>query len=200
MPEPEETELQIAPPLDENNPLPKILIAAAVMVVIGVGVFMFNPRKTAELSVQKVDLFAPHTEMNATQGGGQVIGAAPLSEDDLYVVATLKITDKLRLPIFVDSYSATLVTAEGATLEATVVAGQLLPKVGETFPQILPLVSPPAATPIRFDDAVQPGDTKVGSVVVLFPQVTEKMWREKKSATLTLTLAHDAAPLTVALP
>jgi len=170
------------------------------MIVIGVAVFLLNPTKTAELSVQKVDLFAPHTVMNAAEGGGQVVGVAPSAEDDLYVVATLKITDKLRLPIFVDSYTATLVTSSGATLDATIVAGQLLPKVGETFPQILPLVNPPAATPIKFDDAIQPGDTKVGSVVLLFPNASEKIWREKKSATLTLTLSHDAAPLTVALP
>jgi hypothetical protein len=196
----DDPDLQIVSPEDENNPIPKILIAAAVMIVIGVAIFMLNPRTTAELTAEKVDLFAPHTVMNATDGGGQVIGAAPSSEDDLYVVATLKITDKLRLPIFVDSYSATLVTADGTTLDATIVAGQLLPKVGETFPQILPLVSPPAATPIRFDDAIQPGTTKVGSVVLLFPQASEKVWREKKSATLTLTLSHDAAPLTVALP
>jgi len=196
----DDPELHVVSPDDENNPLPKILIAAAVMIVIGVAVFLLNPTKTAELSVQKVDLFAPHTVMNAAEGGGQVVGVAPSAEDDLYVVATLKITDKLRLPIFVDSYTATLVTSSGATLDATIVAGQLLPKVGETFPQILPLVNPPAATPIKFDDAIQPGDTKVGSVVLLFPNASEKIWREKKSATLTLTLSHDAAPLTVALP
>jgi len=196
----DDPELHVVSPDDENNPLPKILIAAAVMIVIGVAVFLLNPTETAELSVQKVDLFAPHTVMNAAEGGGQVVGVAPSAEDDLYVVATLKITDKLRLPIFVDSYTATLVTSSGATLDATIVAGQLLPKVGETFPQILPLVNPPAATPIKFDDAIQPGDTKVGSVVLLFPNASEKIWREKKSATLTLTLSHDAAPLTVALP
>jgi hypothetical protein len=196
----DDPELQIVSPEDENNPLPKILIAAAVMVVIGVAIFLLNPTKTAELSVQKVDLFAPHTVMNAAEGGGQVVGVAQSAEDDLYVVATLKITDKLRLPIFVDSYEATLVTSSGTTLDGTVVAGPLLPKVGLTFPQLLPLVNPPAATPIKFDDAVQPGETKVGSVVLLFPQASEQVWREKKSATLTLTLSHDAAPLTVALP
>jgi hypothetical protein len=196
----DDPELQIVSPDDENKPMPKFLIAAGVMIVIGVAVFLLNPRKTAELSVQKVALFAPHTVMNATEGGGQVVGTAPSSEDDLYVVATLKIEDKLRLPIFVDSYTATLVTSSGTSLDATIVAGPLLPKVGETFPQLLPLVNPPAATPIKFDDAIQPGETKVGSVVLLFPQASEQVWREKKSATLTLTLSHDAAPLTVALP
>jgi len=196
----DDPELHIVSPDDENNPLPKILIAAAVMIVVGVAIFLLNPTKTAVLSVEKVDLFAPHTVMNATEGGGQIVGAAPSAEDDLYVVATIKIDDKLRLPIFVDSYTATVTTADGSTLDATIVAGQLLPKVGETFPQILPLVNPPAATPIKFDDAIQPGQSKVGSVVLLFPNASEKIWREKKSAELTLTLSHNAAPLTVALP
>jgi hypothetical protein len=40
----------------------------------------------------------------------------------------------------------------------------------------------------------------VGTVVLAFPQASAKTWQTKKSATLTLTLAHDAAPLTVALP
>lgn len=193
-------DLQIAPPDDRNNPVPKFLIAAAVMVVVGVAIFMLNPRKTAEISVQKVDLFAPHTEMNATPGVNQVIGAQASSEDDLYVVATVRIKDKLRLPIFVDTYSATLTNADGGTTEATIIAGSLLPRLGQTFPQILPMVSPPAAKPINFDDAIAPGTTLVGTVVLLFPQASAKVWQTKKSAVLTVGLAHNAAPLTVALP
>jgi hypothetical protein len=40
----------------------------------------------------------------------------------------------------------------------------------------------------------------VGSVVLLFPQMSAKAWQTKKSATLTLNLEHNAAPQTVALP
>jgi hypothetical protein len=196
----QDVDLQIAPPIDRNSSVPKFLIAAAVMIVAGVAVFMLNPRRTADMSVQKVQLFAPHTEMNATPGVNKIIGAAASSEDDLYVVATVSITDKLRLPIFVDTYSATLVTADGGKIDATVISRSLLPRLGVTFPQILPLVSPPTPKAINFDDAVPPGQTLVGSVVLLFPQASAKTWQTKKSATLTVGLAHDAAPLTVALP
>ena len=195
-----ESDLQIAPPPDRNNPVPKFLIAALVMVVVGVGVFMLNPRKTAEISVEHVDIFAPHTELNAVPGDNQIIGAPASAEDDLYVVATVKIKDTLRLPIFVDSYSATLTTAEGATKDATIIAGNNVPRLAETFPQILPLVSPPVAPQINFDDSVGPGKTRVGTVLLLFPQISATGWKAKKSATLTFTLAHDAAPITVALP
>jgi hypothetical protein len=201
---PEETmpdlELQLAPPPDHNRLIPKLLAAALVMIVVGLAIFLLNPRKTAEISIQKIDLFAAHTEFTAMPSASHLIGALPTSEDDVYVVATLRITDKLRLPIFLATASATLTTADGATVEATVISPLDLPRLEVTFPQLLPLVSPPAAPPIRFEDAVAPGATRVGTVVLLFPQTSEKAWKAKKSATLTIQLAHDAAPITIALP
>lgn len=195
-----DSDLQIAPPPDQNNPVPKFLIASLVMIVAGLAVYMLNPRKTAEMTVQKVEIFAPHTQMKAMAGDNQVIGTPAAAEDDLYVVATVQVIDKLRLPIFLDSYSATMTTAEGATVDATIVAADYLPRVEATFPAILPLVSPPAAPPIHFEDSVAAKSTRVGTVVLLFPQISAKAWQAKKSATLTMNLAHDAAPLTAPLP
>jgi hypothetical protein len=193
-------ELHLAPPPDRSNPVAKFLIAGLAMIVAGVVVFMLHPRKAAEISVQKVDLYAPHTEFKAAPGDNKVIGAPASSEDDLYVVATLRITDKLRLPIFLNSTSATMTTAEGETIEAKIISPQDLPRLEQTLPEVLPLVNPPAAQPISLDDAVAPGTTRVGSVVLLFPQISAKAWQTKKSATLTLNLARDTAPQTVALP
>jgi hypothetical protein len=195
-----DTELQLAPPPDHNPLIPKLLVAALVMIVVGVAVFLLNPRKTAEISIQKIDLFAAHTEFTAMPSASHLIGARPTSEDDVYVVATLRITDKLRLPIFVATASATMTTADGSAVEATVISPLDLPRLEVTFPQLLPLVSPPAAPPIRFEDAVAPGATRVGTVVLLFPQTSEKTWKAKKSAALTIQLAHDAAPITIPLP
>lgn len=199
MPEPE---LYLAPPPDRNALTPRLLVAALVMLAIGAAVYFLNPRKTAELSVQKVNLFTPHTEFKEMPSASHIIGALPSSEDDVYVVATVSITDKLRLPIFLSGNSATLTTASGQTVEATMISALDLPRLEQTFPQILPLVSPPAAPPIHFGDeeALAPGATRVGTVVMLFPQTTAATWHSRKSATLNLELAHDAAPLTVTLP
>jgi hypothetical protein len=195
MPEPD---LKLAPPPDHNRLIPKLLIAGAVMVIIGVAVYMLNPRKTAEITVQKTELFTPHTEFKQTPSSSQIIGAAAETEDDVYVVATLGITDKLRLPISLDSVSATMTSDAGST-EATVISPLDLPRLEQTFPQIRPLVTPPAASPLRFQDAVSPGETRVGTVILLFPQISAKAWTAKKSATLTIHLAHDAAPIDVPL-
>jgi hypothetical protein len=194
-----ESDLQIAPPPDENRLIPKLVIAGVVMILIGVAVYLLNPRKTAEIKVQKTELFSPHTEFKQMPGNSQIIGAPSESEDDVYVVATVSITDKLRLPIFLDSVSASMTTDTGST-EATNVSPLDLPRLEQIFPQITPLVSPPAAVPLHFQDAVSPGATRVGTIVFLFPKISAKAWAAKKSATLTVNLANDAAPINVPLP
>jgi len=197
MPEPD---LQLAPPIDGNRLIPKLIIAGMVMTVIGAAVYLLNPSKTAQITVQKTAVFAPHTEFRQAPSSSHLIGAAPESENDVYVVATLRIEDKLRLPLFLSSISSTMTKDEGTTLDATVISPLDLPRLEQTFPQITPLVTAPAPPPLQFEDAITPGTARVGTVVLLFPQISEKQWRARKSSTLTVQFAHDAAPINVALP
>lgn len=194
------TLLQLAPPNDRNRLLPKILAAAVVMVLVGVAIFLLNPRGTTVLSVQKVQTFSPHTEFAATASReNKVIGEQASTEDDLYAVATFRIANKLHIPIFLDSASATLATADGSTIQATIISPQNLSRLETMFPQITPMVAaaPPALAP---GTTIAPGETRADTVVLLFPQIAARDWQAKKSATLILNLAHDAAPLTATLP
>jgi hypothetical protein len=163
-------------------------------------VYLLNPRKTAEITVEKTGVFAPHTVFEQTPSSSHIIGAAAEAEDDVYIVATVRIEDKLRLPIFLASTSATMITQSGSTLEATVLSPVDLPRLEETFPQIIQLVRSPQPPLLKFEDTISAGTSRVGTVVLLFPQISEKDWRAKKSATLTVHLAHDAAPIDVTLP
>jgi hypothetical protein len=194
-----EPDLQIAPPPDDNPLIPKLVIAGVVMILFAAAVYMLNPRKTAVITVQKAEIYAPHTEFKQMPGSGRIIGAPAESEDNVYVVATVSITDKLRLPLFLDSVSATMTTDAGST-QATDVSAFDLPRLEQIFPQIAPLLRPPVAPPLQFQDAVSPGATRVGTLVFLFPQISAKAWAAKKSATLTVNFAHDAAPISVPLP
>lgn len=192
-------DLQLAPPPDRNALIPKLVIAAVVMIVVGVAVYFLNPRKTAEIKVDKVEIFAPHTVTKPAPGDGHIMGTAAESEDDVYAVATISITDKLRIPLLFDSASATLTTNGGST-SATVISPLDLPRLEQTFPEIAPLVNPPAAAPLQYQDTIEPGTTHTGTVLLLFPQTTEAAWKSKTSATLSIRLAHDTVPLQVALP
>ena len=183
----EDTDLQLAPPPDETNPLIKWAIAGVVMILIGLAIVFLNPRKTAEVTVQNVALFAP-PPVAETPDTVMYPGTAKPAEDDLYVVATVQITDKLRLPIIPASSTGLLTTADGNGLEANFITPADLPRLVAEFPALGAMVNKPGAPPIVSGETIAPGATRTGTVVLLFPTISEAAWHGKKSATLTINL------------
>jgi hypothetical protein len=193
------SELNLGPP-SERNYVPVIVISAIVLAVVVVLLFVLNPRKTAEITVQKIDLYAPHTEFQQSPGAPHVLGTPASVEDDLYVLASLSMTDKLRFPIFLASYTATMTNADGSTVDATLVDPQQFPRLEQILPALTPLLSQPQiGQPIRYTDEIDPGPPHLAYVLLLFPQITEAQWRSKKSASITFSLRNQK-PQTVELP
>ena len=186
-------ELALAPP-SERSPIRAVAISVLVLAAAAAAVFFLNPRKTAELKVTRIELFAPHTTFAAT-GGIHVLGTGAQQEDDLYVVATVRLENKLRLPLFPSGWTATMTTPQGTETEATSIAPEDYGRLTQSFPQLAPMLSHPMAT----DAKAAPGQALEGTVLLLFPNTTEADWKQKKSAALTLALAHQN-PQTVALP
>jgi len=183
-------------PTETRSPLKSILIAAAVMIAIAVAIFLFLPKRPAEISVVKVQTFGPHTEFKAMAGAGpHVIGQGSQSQDDLYVVATVRVSDKLHnLPLFLAPPEATVNTAAGS-MDATVINARDISRLELSFPELTPMIS----NPLRDGDEVAPGTTREATVVMLFAGMKEADWKAKQSATLTVKFAHQEAQ-TVPLP
>jgi hypothetical protein len=182
-------------PAQERSPLKAILIALAILLAVAVAVFYLNPRKTAELSVTKTELYAAHTTFNAESSGVHVIGQGAHTEDDLYVVATVHIQDKLRLPIFISTITSTYTTQDNETLDTTAPGASDLARIEESFPALTPMMS----HPLDLQSGIDPGGSAEGTVLLHFPGLTEKDWKARKSATLTVNLAHQA-PQTITIP
>ena len=182
-------------PESERSFLPAISVAVLVLIVIAVVVFLVNPRETAVLFVKGVQIYSPHTELKPMPGSMHVLGEQAVAEDDLYVVVKLRITDKLRLPLFVTSTTLTLTGPDGNAEQATAVAPVLYPRLEEIFPTLTPMLT----DPLHDGDEIDPGSTREVTVLVLFPNTTEDMWKGKKSAVLTIALRNQA-PQTVKLP
>lgn len=182
-------------PEPERSPVRSRIIAFFILGMIAAAIFLLTPRKTAETTVLKVDLFAPHTEFARTYGSGpHVIGAPVSTEDDLYVVVTLQITDKLHLPLFLTGETATLTLGDNTTMQPSVITQNDFTRLSAIFPKIASY-----GKPLNDTDLIQPGTTRQGTVILLFPGLTEAEWHKKKSANLTYTLAHQS-PQTVTLP
>lgn len=181
----------------DRSPIVAVVLAFIIMVVVAVTIYLVIPHKITDLSVSKVDVFAPHTEFKASQGGGsvQMLGETAQTEDDLYVVTHINMTNRLSQRVFISGWSATVMFADGSTLDSTLVGKSELPRLEQIFPQITSL----ATDPIGDGDELDPGVTKSGSIVLLFPNVTQDQWNKKRSAVLTIDL-HEHVSQTVKLP
>jgi hypothetical protein len=180
----------------DRSPIVPVILAFVIMVAVAATIYLVVNHKLTDLSVSKVDVFAPHTEYRASQGGSvQVLGETAQSEDDLYVVAHIDITNKWKQRIFISGWSATLMFADGSTLDSTLVAKSELPRLEQIFPPITSL----ATDPIGDGDVLDPGVTKSGSIVLLFPNITQDQWNKKRSAVLTIDI-HQHVSQTVKLP
>jgi hypothetical protein len=186
-------DLKLAPE-PEHGVMPAVSISFLILIVVAVVVFLVNPRETAVLKVDKVDVFAPHTDFKPDKKAVKEVGLANAGEDDLYVVATVSMTNKLRLPIFITDTTLTLTTGNSAE-EATAVSPQYYPQIESSFPALTPMLGPPIAQ----GDELAPGATHTGNVLMLFPGLTAEAWKNRKSAVLTVSLRNQA-PQKVLLP
>lgn len=179
----------------DRSPLTAVVLAFIIMAAVAVTVYLLIPHKITALSVSKVDYFAPHTEFQASQGDVHVVGEPGQSEDDLYVVAHINITDKLSQKVIITGWSATATFTDGTTQDSTYVAKSELPRLENIFPQIAQL----APDPIGDGDELDPGSPHTGSIVLLFPNTTEDKWKKKSSAVLTIELRDHTSQI-VKLP
>jgi hypothetical protein len=185
----------MATPSDRSS-VTAVVLAFIIMVVVAVSVYLLIPHKLTNITVTNVDVFAPHTEFKAMQGDSvHVVGEPAQQENDLYVVPHISITDKWKQRMFISGWSATATFADGSTMDSTFIAKSQLPRLEQIFPDIAKL----ATNPIGDGDELDPGVTDSGSVVLLFPNVTQDQWNKKGSAVLTIDV-RDHVAQTVKLP
>ena len=195
-------DLQLAPPRPRSV-LPAALIAVLVLAAIAWAVFRFNPDHVADLKVTGIQTFAPHTEVKALEitsklhSNMRVLSksTAAAGEDDLYVIVNASITDRLRLPLFLEGTQIHVTLADGSQLEPRIIFGDTLKRLQSIFPALTPMV----ANPLALDDQVDPGQTRSGSIVLLMPGVPADTWAKKRDATLTILLRNQG-PQTTKLP
>ena len=168
-------------PAPERNRTPAILISIAVLAAIAAAIYHFSPRNPTQVSVEKVDIFAPHTQSKASQGGVHILGTPSFAEDNLYVVVHVSIQNKLGLPITLEPPEATMTTPAGV-VAATVVSPVDIARLEQSFPALTPL----ATHPIGIDSQIAPHATLEGSIVLLYSTLSQTDWQTKKSANLTI--------------
>ncbi len=187
-------EVSFSQPERRSLALP-ILLALAVLAIAGFLLFRFTPHRTADAAITHVDVVPTRVVFKSES---RVVGADP-SIDTLYVIATVKVTDQLRLPLFFKDFTATLVQADGSSLPATsAVERSDLLNLYTSFPAVGKVAAAQAAPPLLRESRVDPGKSIEGFVVLHFP-VAPDVWQNRKNAVLIIDLYHQT-PIAVDLP
>ena len=175
---------------DRRNFAVPILIALAVLAGAVFLIVRFTPHTTAELKISQTKTWQAHTVFKSDT----ILVGQDKAQDDLYVVTTLRIEDRLRLPLFLKDFTANVITADGESLTTSAAEKTDLHPLFVTFPALAAI----ATAPLLRDTQIDPGQAAEGMILLHFP-ITEEAWNKRQSATLTVDLYHQA-PQTIAIP
>ena len=187
-------DLTLSQPERRNFAVP-IVLALILLAIAGFFLFRFTPRSTADVAITRVDVYPAHTVFKSDS---IVVGEDP-AQDDLYALVTVRLTDHLRLPLFLKDITATLIPNDGSLQPSTsAVEHAQLENLYTSFPALRKVAAAQSAPLLLRESRIDPNQTVEGYVILHFP-VDAKTWNSRNDAVLTLDLYHQQS-LTVPIP
>jgi hypothetical protein len=169
-----------------------ILIAVAVLLIAGIAIYLYIPHRVADLTVTHTAVWSAHT---VYKGESKVVGRQDQAQDDLYVLATVRVDNRLRVPLFLNDITGALYPPDGSDpITSSAIEKNDLDNLYITFPALKPLAGPP----LLRETSIPAGGNAEGMVLLHFP-LTEADWNNRKSATVTIDFYHQG-PFTVTIP
>jgi hypothetical protein len=179
------SDLKFAQPA-RRNLLAPVLLAFLILGIVLALLLRFTPHRTADLSIVRTTIYPTHTVFKSDS----IVVANQHAEDALYVLTTLRIDDRLHLPLFLKDFTGTLTTAEGEEITTSAVEKLDLENVYTSFPALKPL----ASEPLLRDTMISPGQSAEGMILLHFP-VTKEVWDHRRTAVLNIDLYHQGEQL-----
>jgi hypothetical protein len=175
------SDLKFAQPARSNLLVP-VLLAFLILGIVLALVLRFTPHRTADLTITRTTVYPAHTVFKSDS----MVVSNQRTEDNLYVITNLRIDDRLRLPLFLKDFTATLTTAEGEEITTSAVEKRDLDNVYTSFPELKSL----ASEPLLRDTMISPGQSAEGMILLHFP-VTKEVWDHRRTAILNVDLYHQ---------
>ena len=174
-------DLKFAQPA-RRNLLAPVLLAFLILGIVLALVLRFTPHRTADLTITRTIIVPTHTVFKSDS----IVVANQHAEDQLYVLTTLRIDDRLHLPLFLKDFTATLTTGEGEEVTTSAVEKQDLENVFASFPELKPV----ATEPLLRETMISPGEYAQGMILLHFP-ITKDVWDHRRNAILNVDIYHQ---------
>jgi hypothetical protein len=172
-----------------RNLIAPVLIAFLLLGVAITLVIRHTPAQAVDLTITHTAVYPTHTVFKS----GSIVIGSDRAEDNLYVLANLRVDDPLHLPLFLKDFTATVTTSDDQKITTSAAEAKDLPNIYTSFPGLKPL----ASAPLRRETLIAPGTSAEGMVLLQFP-ITLDTWNHRKSAILDVDLYHGGAfPITI---
>jgi hypothetical protein len=173
-----------------RNLLAPVLIAFLLLGIAIALLVRYTPHSIAEVNVVHTAVYPAHTVFKSDT----ILVGRDRSQDDLYALITVSMTDRLNLPIFIKDFTGTLISSDGTKIPGTASQKNDLENLYTTFPAIRSLSS----SPLLRETLINPGASVDGMVLLHFP-VSADTWNHRRSATLNIDLYHQGV-ISTAIP
>jgi hypothetical protein len=185
------SELSFSQPQSERRSFlaPAIVVVVIVAIVFAL-IWFLTPHRIADVAITHTAVMPEHTVFASSS---KVVGSET-AQDDLYVFATVRIENKLKLPITINTISGTLTAPDDTVTPASAIGKNDRESLYLSFPTLKPL----ATAPLNPETEIPPGGQAEGMVLLHFP-VSEADWKNRKSASITIDTYHQGT-LTVEIP
>jgi hypothetical protein len=167
------------------------LLALVILGLIGGYIYWRVPHRMADAAVTHLAVYPVHTVLST---GSRLVGAGDQAQDDLYVLATIHIDNRLHIPLFLSDFTATYTAADDTVTQTGALEERDFADVFTTFPALKPL----AGNALRRESTIDPDGHADGTIILHFP-ITQVEWDQRKSASISVAFYHQD-PLTIPIP
>ncbi len=168
---------------------PFVLAALALGIALLIAIRFF-PATSVKLESVQTQLYVGDVTFKADS----IVLGHDQTTHVLFVAATVKVQNRLRLPIILDDFTLTLTDANGAELEVHAPLASEVPNLEKSYPPLKALLT----NPLERETAVEAGINAEGTVLFSLP-VTQAIWDARRSAVVHAQIYHQPAA-SVTLP
>jgi hypothetical protein len=169
-----------------------LMLVGAVIVAIVIAAYFFigRTKPLAAGEVSQVYLYPVHHEGTAPTTVGTTVTTKPEVEDNILVLAQVKLTNTSKNPLTLVELEGTFAGPDGEQASATVGQGDFQ-RVFQAYPNL----ADQKRTPLLRGTQIAPGETKEGEAIFHYPG-TRDAWDKRKSFNVTATFNRNP-PLTI---
>ena len=149
------------------------------------------PPLAADITLTRVAMLPEHIVFHEDS---IVVGHQDPFEDDLYVVANVRVINRLKVPLHLNDITVVLTAPDDTQTTAAAANKEDLPNLYATFPALKPFVS----DPILRGTVLQPAGETSGMVLFTFP-ITQAVWDQSKYAVISFDFINQT-PVNVIIP